>query len=85
MMVVFEVYLVPGADPSALLTPQTQRDTNAHVMTLDEARKAGFGGLPDSQGKEPLLIAVAKHNASWIHRVLETHEAVGDFRMYDVE
>lgn len=85
MMVVFEVYLAPGADPSTLLTPQTQRDTKAQVMTLDEARKVGFGDLPDPQGKEVRLIAVAKHDASWIHRALETNEAVGDFRMYDVD
>ena len=85
MMVIFEVFVAPGADPSSLLSAETLRDTKAQVMTLDEARKVGFQGLPDPKGKDVRLIAVAKRDASWIHRALETNEAVGNFRMYDVD
>lgn len=84
MIVVFEVYLVRGADPGALLTEAIKRETNAQIMTLDEARKVGFAGLPDVEGEEVRLIAVAKKDAPWIHRTMETSEVVKSFRMYDV-
>jgi hypothetical protein len=54
-------------------------------MTVDEARKVGFAGLQESPGKEVRLIAVAKRDATWIHRALENNEAVGAFRMHDVD
>ena len=86
MMVVYEVFLAPGADPAHLLSKETQRETQAQVMTMDEARKVGFAGLPDPPaGKEVRLIAVAKRDAPWIHRALETNEAVGTFRVHDVD
>lgn len=86
MMVLFEVFLAPGADPSTLLTQETQRETNAQVMTIDDARKVGFQGVPDPpQDKEVRLIAVARRDAPWIHRVLETNAAVGAFRTYEID
>jgi len=86
MMVLFEVFLAPGADPSTLLTQETQRETNAQVMTIDDARKVGFQGVPDPpQDKEVRLIAVARRDAPWIHRVLETNVAVGAFRTYEID
>jgi hypothetical protein len=86
MMVVFEVHLAPGADPSLLVSPETQRETQAQVMTLDEARKVGFAGLPEPPpGTVVRLIAVAKRDAPWIHRALETSEGVGTFRVHDVD
>lgn len=84
-MVVFEVYLVPGADADGILSAETLRSTQAQIMTLDEARKVGFGGLPEPPpGKEVRLVALAKRDASWIHRALETSEAVASFRMHEV-
>lgn len=85
MMVVFEVFVAPGSDPSRLIGEETKRETNAQVMTLDEARKVGFAGLPDSPGQEVRLIAVAKRDAPWIHRALETSDAVGTFRMHEID
>jgi hypothetical protein len=85
MMVLFEVFLSPGADPSTLLSQEILRETKAQVMTMEEARKVGFSGLPDPQGKEVRLVAVAKRDAPWVHRALETSEAVGTFRMHDVD
>jgi hypothetical protein len=84
MIVVFEVYLVRGADPGALLTESIKRETNAQIMTLDEARKVGFAGLPDVEGEEVRLIAVAKKDANWIYRSMETSDLVKSFRMHDV-
>ncbi|MFT3766685.1 MAG: hypothetical protein QM820_14395 [Minicystis sp.] len=85
MMVVFEVYLAPGADPATLLSKETLRETNAQVMTLDDARKVGFAGLPEPpKGVEVRLIAVAKRDASWIQRSLESNDAAGQFRVHEV-
>lgn len=85
MLAVFEVYLAPGADASELLSAETIKSTQAQIMTLDEARKVGFGGLPDAPpGKEVRLIAVARRDAPWIHRALETSEAAGGFRMHEI-
>jgi hypothetical protein len=86
MMVLFEVFLAPGADPSTLLTQETLRETNAQVMSIDDARKVGFQGVPDPPpGKEVRLVAVTKRDAPWIHRVLETNAAVGAFRTYEID
>ena len=85
MMVVFEVYVAPGADPASVLSAETARETKAQVMTLEEARKVGFQGMPDPGDKVVRLIAVAKRDAPWIHRALETNEAVGTFQVHDVD
>jgi hypothetical protein len=86
MLMVFEVFLAPGADGSELLSAETIRSTQAQIMTLAEAKKVGFGGLPDPPpGKEVRLIAVAKRDANWIHRALETSEVVAGFRMHEVD
>ena len=85
MMVVFEVFVAPGSDPDTILSEQIKKETKAQVMTPDDARKVGFNGLPDRPGKVVRLIAVAKNDASWIHRALETNEAVGAFQMFDVD
>jgi hypothetical protein len=85
MLAVFEVYLVPGADGSELLSAETVRATAAQVMTLDEAQKVGFGGLPaPPPGKDVRLVAVAWRDRSWIHRALETSEAVAGFHVHEV-
>ena len=36
-------------------------------------------------GTEVRLIAVARRDAPWVHRALETNEAVGSFRMHEVD
>lgn len=85
-MVVFEVHVAPGSDPSRLLSEETKRETQAQVMTYDEASKVGFNGLPAAPSDhEVRLIAVAKRDAAWVQRALETNEAVGQFRMFDVD
>ncbi|MBK8254556.1 MAG: hypothetical protein IPK82_18050 [Polyangiaceae bacterium] len=86
MLAVFEVHLAPGADASDLLSQETLRSTQAQVMTLAEAKKVGFGGLPEPPpGRDVRLIAVAKRDAAWIHRALETSDAVGGFHVHEVD
>jgi hypothetical protein len=86
MMVVFEVHVAPGSDPTRILSAETQRETQAQIMTVAEAQKVGFGGLPDAPADhEVRLIAVAQRDAPWIQRALETNESVGQFRKFDVD
>lgn len=86
MMVVFVIFLAPGSDPDTLLTAEMKSDTGAQVMTLDDARKVGFSGLPPGpEGVEVRLIAVRGSDAAWVQRRLESHEAVSAFQKHDVE
>jgi hypothetical protein len=86
MMVVFEVHVAPGSDAATILSAETARETQAQVMTLDEARKVGFAGLPAAPSDhEVRLIAVAKRDAKWIQRALEGNEAVATFGMVEVD
>jgi len=86
MMVVFEVHVVPGCDPTTILTQETLRDTAAQVMTRAEAQKVGFGGLPELPADhEVRYVAVAKRDESRIQRSFESNEVVGLFRKFDVD
>jgi hypothetical protein len=86
MMVLFHVILAPKADGSTILTKETLRDTQAQLMTIAEARKVGFQGIPDPPaGQEVRLIAVAKRDERRIHTVLETSPEVASFNMYDID
>jgi hypothetical protein len=84
-MVVFEVHLAHGADPSHLLTAEILKETQAQVMTIDEARKVGFDGLPPApEGTEVRLIACVQSHAKWIRDRLERNEIVGGYRVHEV-
>jgi hypothetical protein len=86
MMVVFEVHVVPGTDPTSILTAETRRDTQAQVMTRSEAQKVGFHGLPEAPADhEVRYVAVAKRDENRIQRSFEANDAVGLFRKFDVE
>lgn len=85
MLKVYEVYLVPGADPEELLSDEVKRETNAQVMTFADATKVGFSGLPDPGDKPARLIAVNPKDGPWIHRLLEGSELVAGFRAHDVD
>jgi hypothetical protein len=86
MMVVFEVHVVPGCDPTHILTQETLRDTQAQVMTRAEAHKVGFHGLPEPPADhEVRYVAVAKRDEQRIQRSFESNEVVGLFRKFDVD
>lgn len=85
MFVLFEVFLAPGA-AADLLSSDTLRETQAKVMTLDEAQKLGFGGLPEPPAdRDVRLIVVAHRYLPWIHRSLDANEAVASFRVHPVD
>jgi hypothetical protein len=85
MLTVYEVIVAPGHDPDALLSEEVLRETQAQVMTLDEARALGFSrAQPDPKGRELRLIAVAKRDAQFVQRRLEANDAVQSFRAHEV-
>lgn len=45
MLHVFVATIAPGRDPDKLLTEETQQETQAQVMTPDEAAAVGFKGI----------------------------------------
>jgi len=85
MLKIYEVYMVPGADIDALLSEEVKRETNAQIMTFEDAAKVGFSGLPDPGDKNARLIAVNPRDGAWIHRLLEGSELVSGFRTHDVD
>ena len=86
MLAVFEVYLARGKGSEDLLSPDIVKQTNAQIMTLEDAKKVGFGGLEAMEGAgEVRLVAVAKRDAPWIHRTLELSDAVASFRVHEVD
>lgn len=86
MLMVFEVYFEPGAIPDTLLSDQVRKDTKAQMMTFEEARAVGFGGLPKpATDGVSRLIAVADRDGKWIQRLLETSDIVAGFRVHHVD
>ena len=84
-MVVFEVYLVPGADAADILSEETRRETQAKILTHEEAVRVGFVGLPEPEDREMRIIAVSHRYLSWIHRALEMSAAVHKFRVHELD
>jgi predicted Zn-dependent protease with MMP-like domain len=84
-MVVFEVFVAPGADPSQILREETCRETQAQIMTLADAQKLGLRGVPDPGGKEVRLVLVKRQYLNWIHRSLEMSDAVAIFRVHELD
>ena len=85
MMHIFECHLAAGSDPSTLLSEETLRETQAQVMTPDEALAVGFGkfGAAKDDG-EIRLVAVAARDTQWIHRVMERSPIVTSYRVHEV-
>jgi hypothetical protein len=85
MMHIFECHLVAGSDPSTLLSEETLRETQAQVMTPEEALAVGFGRFsPPKDGGEVRLVAVALRDAQWIHRVMERSPLVTSYKVHEV-
>jgi hypothetical protein len=85
MHVMFEVFLQPGATGDALLSDETLADTQAQIMTPEEAAAVGLQGLPDDpEGRERRFIVVQQSDARRIHQQLELNDQVGAFRLHEI-
>jgi hypothetical protein len=86
MLILYEVVIARGHDPDALLSEEALTDTQAQIMTLDEAKAVGFSGAqPDPKGREIRLIAVAPRDAQYVQRRLEANDGVQSFRAHEIE
>lgn len=86
MLIVYEVLIAAGHDADALLSQEALDDTQAQVMTIDEAKAVGFSGAaPDPKGREIRLIAVSPRDAQYVQRRLEANDGVLSFRAHEVE
>ncbi|MBK9260724.1 MAG: hypothetical protein IPM54_13015 [Polyangiaceae bacterium] len=86
MHIAFVVHVVKGLDPEELLSDETKRETQAVLMSMEDAAKMGFSasGVQVKPGQEACLIVVAKRDAPWIARALEQHDKVAGFQQVDV-
>lgn len=89
MHVMIEAYLVSGSAPGAtgvgLFTDETLTDTQAQVMTRDQAAALGFGGLPEAPaGVSQLFIVVSKGDERRIINALESNPEVAKFAVHEV-
>jgi hypothetical protein len=85
-MIVFEVIVASGEDPGTLLSDEVLAETQAQVMTREEAAAVGFSGVaPDPKGREVRLVVVAPRDAQFVQRRLEASPAVQSFRPHEVD
>jgi len=86
MLTMFEVIVSPGSDADTLLSEEVLRETQAQVMTLDQARAVGFSrARPDPKGRELRFIAVGPRDVQFVQRRLEANDAVLGFRTHEVD
>ncbi|MEM9692354.1 MAG: hypothetical protein AAGA56_07405 [Myxococcota bacterium] len=85
MHIMLEVYLSAGASGEGLLTQETLDDTQAQVMTAEQAAAVGFSGLPEpaAPGDRRFIIAT-KSDERRLMNALEASAQVAQFRSHDV-
>jgi hypothetical protein len=85
MHVLFEVFLKSGTSGEGLLTDETLADTQAQIMTPEDAKAVGIEGIPDDpEGRLRLLIVVSKSDERRIYNQLELSGDVTAFRVHEV-
>ena len=86
MIVVFEVYLDSLADPNTLLSDEMKSETQAQIMSAEEARKVGFSGFQDNPDKGVLrLIAVDPKDQRFVQAAIERSGSVRGYDVHHVE
>jgi len=67
------------------LSGEILSDTKAQMMTADQARAAGFGGLPvPPEGTDVRYVAVLQRDSRWILNALEADPNVSRFRVHEI-
>jgi hypothetical protein len=86
MLVVFEIYVRPGFDPDELLSEETRAETEARVLTREEAEQLGLRGLPEPSAErgEVRYVPVNANHRRWIERALDASPHVNAFDVHDV-
>lgn len=90
MLILYEVFLVQGGNPDGLLSGEVLQETQAQIMTIEEARAVGFsrtlaeGAEPHARGLEVRFIAVSPRDARFVQSRLEASHVVQSFRAHEV-
>ena len=82
-MIVFVVHLAPGTDHEGILSEEIVKETQAQIMTAQEAAAVGFEGMPDDPKLR--LIAVTDEHRRWIEAALERAPQVVGFEPQQVD
>ena len=82
--VLVEVHLAPGVRTFEL-SGEILSDTKAQMMTADQARAVGVGGLPaPPEGTDVRYVAVLQRDSRWILNALEADPNVSRFRVHEI-
>lgn len=84
-MNLFEVFLVEGRDASELLSADVLETTGAQIFTPEEAAFVGLEGIPaDPEGRPRAFVACKPSDQQFIASRLESHAAVGGFKLHEL-
>lgn len=86
MLIVFELHVQADFDPDAFLSEEGRRETEARVLTREEAERAGLRGLPeptDPHGQVRYVLVNARHRR-WIERAIDADARINGFDVYDI-
>ncbi len=82
-MLVFQVHLVSGRGDTPLLSDEVLAETQAQVMTPEQARALGFEGVPDDPNL--LLVVVAPKDRRFVENVFDRTADVTGFKVHEVD
>ncbi len=83
MLIVFELHVRPAFDPDTFLSAESRKETEARVLTRDEAANVGLSGLPEVEGEVRYVLVNARHRR-WIERAIEMDTQISGFQVYDI-
>lgn len=83
MLIVFELHVRPGFDPDVFLSEESRRETEARVLTRQEAENVGLSGLPEPSGEVRYVLVNARHRR-WVERAIDADPQINGFDVYDV-
>ena len=83
MLIVFELHVRPGFDPEAFLSAESRKETEARVLTREEAENVGLSGLPEPRGEVRYVLVNARHRR-WVERAIDMDPQITGFDVYDV-
>ena len=86
MLIVFEIYVRPGFDPDVFLSEEARKETEARVLTREEAEKHGLAGLPEpsTEHGEVRYVPVNANHRRWIERAIDADPHINSFNVHDV-
>ncbi len=84
-MKLFEVFLSPGANASALLTEEAIQASGAQIFSEQEAELVGLEGIPDNpSGETRVFIACGNGDERFVATRLEAAAGVARYRLHEV-